>query len=153
MSENKKRLTIWQKIKRTPQFLFDFLVVCRWAFYDMFLALKVNENESYVDIYVMTKSEKRFMFPHDTAGGYAGFHLIKFFVLPNIFLDEVEASCEIINHEILHRVLANTISWEARQKLDKVQKFAGIYNIDAGKWTYRIIFAMIIKGKLVSWID
>jgi hypothetical protein len=153
MSEKKKSLTTKQRLMKLPQILLDFLVISYWGFYDIYLGLKYRKKSPYVDIHIMSENEKRFFFPNDGAGGYAGIRLIKIFILPNSFIDEFDTTCDILNHEILHQVLNNVISYKAKVKLDKIQKAIYVYNYETKKWSYRIAFSVFSKGKLITWID
>lgn len=152
MAEKNKSLTIKQKLMKLPQFLLDFLIVSYWGFYDIYLSLKYLKNSPYVNVHVINKNEKRLLFPNDVAGGYSGIRLIKIFSLPNIpILDEFEIACDILNHEILHLVLSK-ISYEAKVKLDKIQRPIYVYNYENKKWSYRIVFIMTNKDKITTWI-
>ena len=149
MPEKEKSLSI----KQLPQILLDFLVVACWGLYDFYLALRYRKKSPYVDVHIMGRSERRFLFPKDVGGGYAGIRLIKIFVLPNTNVDEFDMTCDIINHETLHSILNNVISYKAKARLDKVQKAIYVYNYGTKKWSYRIVFNMVIKGKVICWID
>lgn len=142
MSQEEKKKSRKQQIKRFLTLLAGFLIFSAYGFYDVYLSIKylLRLDKSFgAYIYVMTKPERMLMFNEDIGGGYSVWRIIKLYLKSGFWASDDEAAIEIINHEVLHQVLRK-VGWRAGHKLDRVHKAFALIDEEEKRWYLKIDF-------------